>query len=219
MAPTRREEAMARLRRCLRAPISELYDSARYLDAAVTAHIQGNERLAGQLFKASDMGIVREWTESIWGANSIYVKPREVVGAPPKLPKEERVKERMPNACERSELIRRDGYHCRFCGVPVIRKEIRVSLRKSYPDSIPWGTKNHEQHAGFQALWLQFDHVVPHARGGDNAVSNIVITCAPCNYGRCDYLCEELGLLNPLELRPIASTWDGLERAISTAAG
>jgi hypothetical protein len=79
---------------------------------------------------------------------------------------------------------------------------------------VQWGRKNVEQHAALQAMWLQYDHVLPHARGGNNDLDNIVITCAPCNFGRMDYLVEEVGLVDPREHDAIKSNWDGLERIL-----
>ena len=160
------------------------------------------------------MPIIREWTESIWGANSEYVLYRDVQNAPSILLKEQRIKVRMPSLAEKKKLHERDGFHCRFCGIPVIRKVIRDTIKKIYPDALPWGTKNIEQHAGFQAMWLQYDHLLPHARGGNNDLENIAITCAPCNYGRMDSLIEEVGLLDPRDREPKQSTWDGLERFV-----
>lgn len=67
-------------------------------------------------------------------------------------------------------------------------------------------------------MWLQYDHIVPHARGGDNSIGNVVVTCAPCNYARMDYTLDELGLENPLSREPRQSNWDGLERVLSVPA-
>ena len=204
------------LRNCLRDPIPEIYDAARYLDAAVSAHIEGKHELVVELIRAADKSELREWTESLWGTNSPYVKKSIIPGAPPHLPKEERIPARMPNATEKASLHARDGFHCRFCGVPVIRKEIRDYFSSKYPHVPIWGTKNIEQHSAFQLLWLQYDHVLPHARGGNNDIENIVITCAPCNYGRGDSLVEEVGLEDPFAHEPIRSTWDGLERVLKS---
>jgi len=200
------------LNRCLREPIPEIFDAARYLDAAISAHLSGKSGIAEELIKLADMPIIREWTESIWGSSSPYVKHREVQNAPPILPKDQRIEVRMPNSCEKSLLHDRDGFNCRFCGIPVIRKEIREAIRKIYPNALEWGRKNIEQHAAFQAMWLQYDHILPYARGGDNNIDNIVITCAPCNFGRMNYLLEEVGIKDPRETPPIKSSWDGLER-------
>jgi 5-methylcytosine-specific restriction endonuclease McrA len=199
-------------RPCLREPIPEIADAARYLDAAVSAHLVGRFDLAEALIRLADIPAIREWTESLWGANSPYTQYRVVAIAPPIFPKDQRVKVRMPTALEKQLLHQQDGYHCRFCGIPVIRSEIRDRLRKFYPDTLPWGKTNPEQHAAFQALWLQYDHLLPHARGGTNDLDNIVITCAPCNFGRGSYTLEEVGLADPRIREPIHSTWDGLER-------
>jgi len=200
------------LQKCFREPIPEIYMARDYLDEAVRAHLLGNTKKVSDLIKLADMPIIREWTESIWGANSPYVIHRELNISIPILAKDERVKVRMPNSSEKNKLHQRDGSHCRFCGVPLIRKEVRIAIKNIYPEALQWGTKNTEQHSAFQAMWLQYDHLLPHARGGNNDLDNIVITCAPCNYGRTDSLIEEVGLLNPFLHPPVQSSWDGLER-------
>jgi 5-methylcytosine-specific restriction endonuclease McrA len=135
-----------------------------------------------------------------------------VADAPPSLAKNQRVKARMPNTAEKAALYRRDGYHCRFCGVPVIRREVRERIRRVYPDALRWGPTTAEQHAAFQLMWAQYDHVLPHARGGNNELDNVVITCAPCNFARWHYTLEEVGLVDPRTRAPLQSNWDGLER-------
>jgi hypothetical protein len=182
------------------------------LDEAVSAHLAGRSDLAEELIRRADMPVVRDWTESLWGSNSPYVKKRVVSDAPPSLPKEQRVKARMPTPVEKRELYQREGYHCRFCGIPVIRKQIRKRIREVYPEALPWGRTNPRQHAAFQAMWLQYDHLLPHARGGNNDLKNIVITSAPCNFGRMNYTLEEVGLIDPRTRESVRSSWDGLER-------
>ena len=199
-------------RTCLRAPIPEIADAARYLDAAVSAHLAGRRDLADALIRLADMPAVREWTESLWGTASPHIQFRAVADAPPSLVRDQRIKVRMPTTAEKALLHQRDGYHCRFCGIPVIRAEIRTRIKAVYPEALPWGAKNTEQHAGFQCMWLQYDHLLPHARGGNNDLSNIVITCAPCNYGRWNKTLAEVGLTDPRTREPVPSTWDGLER-------
>ncbi len=201
-------------RRCFRSPIPEISDAARYLDAAVSAHLAGQNELAESLIRAADMPAIREWTESLWGSASPYVQYRVVAGAPPNLPTDQRIKMRMPSPPEKLLLHQRDGYRCRFCGVPVIRSEIRQALKKLYPNALSWGTRNPEQHAAFQAMWLQYDHLLPHARGGNNDLDNVLITCAPCNFGRMNRTVDEVGLLDPRTREPVQSTWDGLERLL-----
>ncbi len=120
----------------------------------------------------------------------------------------------MPSNEIKIQIIQRDGYNCVFCGIPVIRKEIRNYLKTQYPNGLEWGKRNIEQRAAFQAMWLQYDHILPHSRGGNNDLDNLVITCAPCNFGRMQYTLQELGIADPRLSQIAKSNWDGLERVI-----
>jgi 5-methylcytosine-specific restriction endonuclease McrA len=200
------------MRQYLREPIPEILDAARYLDAAVSAHLAGRPKLADYLIRLANMREIREWTESIWGAKSPHVQYRVVDGSPPFLLKADQDKKRMPSLEQKLELHVRDGYHCRFCGIPVIRTEVRKRIAESYPDPPLWGPKNIDQHAAFQAMWVQCDHLLPSARGGNNNLENLVITCGPCNFGRMEFTFEEVGLIDPRTREPVRSMWDGLER-------
>lgn len=193
-------------RRCLREPIPEIFLAARLLEQAVDAHLRGNEHEASDLYRQADLPAIRDWTESIWGKKPEtfpVANPRPVVA--PAGP-------RMPHAEDRKRILTRDRFHCRFCGIPVIRREIRAEIRKACPDAVPWGRTNPEQHAAFQAMWLQFDHVLPYSRGGPSSPDNVVVTCAPCNFGRGELTLEEAGLLDPRGREPVRTNWDGLER-------
>jgi len=197
---------------CFREPIPEILEAARLLDAAVTAHLLGNRPLAADLIRKADIPEVKEWGYSLWGANSPYIQYRIIPDAEPTLSKIERQKLRMPTIAEKHQLLQRDGFHCRFCGIPVIRTEVRQRFVRAYPELEIWGKTNEKQHAAFQTLWVQYDHILPHARGGGNELTNMLITCAPCNYGRMNYTLEEVNLADPRTHNPIISTWDGLER-------
>ncbi len=214
MILTMKEKTRLTARLCFREPIDEIDQAAQLLNDAVSAHLEGKFALAANLIRRADIPAIRDWTESLWGREHPYQMYRAVLSAPPGLCKEMRVKVRMPTAAEKADLLRRDGYHCRFCGIPVIRQTIRTKLKKLYPESLQWGRTNSTQHAAFQAMWVQYDHLVPHARGGDNDPENMLITCAPCNFGRMNYTIEEVGLIDPRTRVPIRSSWDGLERLI-----
>ncbi len=127
-------------RKCMREPIPEIRDAARILDAAVTAHLLGRRDLAEELIRLADLPVLRDYTESLWGSNSPYVQYRPVADAPASLSRDQRLKLRMPNSAEKVALLDRDGHHCRFCGVPVIRREVRERIKSSYPTALPWGT-------------------------------------------------------------------------------
>jgi hypothetical protein len=199
---------------CLKQPIPALFEAAQMLDLAVDAHLEGDYIRAAQFIQQADMPEIRSWTESIWGIGGIYSKFKKQLGEPSTVPKELRDKLRMPSKAGEKQLLERDGHFCRFCRIPVIRKEVRVLLHRKYPNALPWGTKNEAQHAAFQAMWVQYDHLVPHARGGQTTLQNMVISCAPCNYGRMNYLVEEIGLVLNEYSTPYLTNWDGLERLL-----
>ncbi len=204
--------AVIERRLCLREPIPEIERAAALLSAAAEAHLAGDRPRAAYLLLESNLPAVRAWTESLWGKRNLYVPGPKKRGPRAILLKDSRSSTRNATSQLKKTLIARDGYRCRFCGIPVIRHEVRDRVRKLYPDVPLWGRFNSQQHAGFQALWLQYDHVVPHSRGGTTDLNNMVITCGPCNFGRMEFTLEEVGLLDPRERPPLASDWDGLER-------
>ena len=200
---------MMPLRKSLSQPIDEIYVAADMLTRAVDAHLQGSAAVAEELFKAADKNEIRSYTESVWGAGA---KERfgfvAIKGAPIYLSKIDRPVPRMPDRVTCRQVIERDGYHCRFCGIPVIAPETRRRIQRAYPDAVQWGTTNQTQHAAFQCMWLQFDHVLPNSRGGSSSLDNIVVTCAPCNFGRMETTLEEASLFDPRSAK-MADTWTG----------
>jgi hypothetical protein len=218
------DEEFWKPRRCLREPIADIFHAAFLLDRAVGAHLAGERPSAEALIQEANMPSVRAWTESLWGSKGAnpdqwrYFRFRAGLNAPPRLPEEERASERDPTAEERRKIINRYGRNCAFCGIPLISKEIRVAIDSAYPNVQIWGRKNPVQHAAFQCMWMQFDHVLPHSRGGDNSIDNIVVTCAPCNNGRGDRTLAELGLMDPRTAPIYKTSWDGLERFLPVQA-
>jgi hypothetical protein len=201
----------APLRKFLREPIPEIEAAAAQLAEAAKAHLDGNRAKVVALLHATNLPSVREWTESIWGKSGAFAV-RGPYNADPPVQRLE--KARMPSLSLKRQLHAEGGYYCRFCGIPVIRREVREFFRKNYAEASLWGTRNCEQHAAFQCMWAQYDHVVPHARGGSNDISNLVVTCAPCNYGRMNYTLGEAGLQDPRSHPPRNGTWSGLEEVL-----
>ena len=76
----------------LREPIPQIAEAARYLDEAVSAHLDGRSKVAEELIRRTNTNEIRAWTESLWGKNSPHVKYRRVPDAPPKLTKPLRAK-------------------------------------------------------------------------------------------------------------------------------
>ena len=199
------------LHRCLSTPPPQILDAARYLDAAVSAHLCGNGSLAEELIRAADMPDIYRWTKPMWANSDVHLvhSGSDRVSS---LSKELRAAVRMPTKAEKGLIHKRDGYNCRFCGMPVIRPEIRKKFLVAYPRSMRWGRKESEQHAAFQAMWAQYDHVLPHALGGTNDLDNLVLACAACNFGRGGYSLHDVGVEDPRTRAIPPSSWDGLER-------
>lgn len=200
-------------RTCLRPPIPQIEQAATCLDAAATAHLEGRRARAAQLINEANMDAVRDWTESLWGRKSRYAPSGPL---PPFIGRQ--AEGRMPGLQLQCELHDRDGFYCRFCGIPVIRKQVRERLRMLYPDLRIWGRANRDQHAALQCMWAQYDHLLPYSRGGENELGNLVVTCAPCNYGRMQYTLEEANLENPLHRLPRLGPWEGLEELLRSGA-
>ena len=164
------------------------------------------------MIRSADIREIHEWSESLWGKGAPFYHPLSVESPAPFLPKSERVKSRMVGVQIKRALLARDGFHCRFCGIPLVRGETRARIRAVYPLALRWAGRNAEQHAAFQAMDLHYDHILPHARGGTNDFDNMLVTCAPCNCGRDKLTLEEVGLVDPRTREPVRSDWDGLER-------
>jgi hypothetical protein len=201
-------------RTCLLDPIPEIEQAAATLERAIDADLAGARELAEELLRQADIDAVRRWTDSIWGKNSTCAPKGPYSSAASKGATSSL---RMPGADVQAALHARDGYYCRFCGIPVVRKQVRERLRRLYPEVPIWGRKNAEQHAALQCMWAQYDHLLPHSRGGSNELSNLVVTCAPCNFGRMQYTLEEAHLMNPLDRPPRTGNWRGLENLLEPA--
>lgn len=197
------------LRDCFRDPIPEIFEAAKLLNRAVSEHLAGDRKEAEALLRAADMPIIGEWLDSIWLGGGSYRLVRKVSGLPPVLPKSERFKPRDATKAMKRDLVARDGHHCRLCGIPLVRAVIRKMLTDQYPDAARWtGVKEEQQHRGLQVMWLQYDHVIVHSRGGETSMANLVVTCPACNYGRDRYMMAEVGLRDP-RLHPRFPSWDG----------
>lgn len=206
------------LRDCFRDPIPEIFEAAAILADAASAHLRGDRGTADELLRAADMPIIGEWLDTIWmGQNNAYRAIRKVSGLPEVLLKADRAKPRDATPTMKKALVARDGFHCRLCGIPLIRAGVRRALNRLYPEAARWtGIRANEQHRGLQVMWLQYDHVVVHSRGGETSMENLVVTCPACNYGRDRYMMSEVGLRDPRSHPRLPSWngwyhWDGLE--------
>lgn len=203
-------------RRSLLPPVPEIAQAAAFLSEGAREHRSGNRNAAALAIKRADLDAIRKWTETIWGKHQQSIlRWRIDPCAPSNVPRAERAFPRNPTAAMKRFLLARDGHYCRFCGIPLIRQEVRKAFQAAYPDVLSWGRRNNEQHAAFQCMWLQYDHLVPHKRGGATSPDNLVVTCAPCNFGRMNNTLEEVGLIDPRTMATLRGPWDGLESAFA----
>lgn len=203
--------ATMHLRQYLREPIPEIEIAAQHLSDAVSAHLQGKHERAEELLRLADNKLVRDWLESLWGRKTVYNQPRRISDTVPVLSEDQRAKPRDATAETKRFVHERDGLYCRFCKIPVIRGAVRSAVHREYPTAVPWEGLNSTQHAAFQCMWAQYDHILPHARGGRSDLENVYLTCAACNYGRGSYSLEEFDLAHPSLHPRREGNWNGLE--------
>ncbi len=199
-------------RSCFRLPIPEIEEAAHFLKAAVSAHMRGERSVADELFRLADNKVIRKWTEPDEDGKRPYIRLRRVPNAPLSIKdKRLRAKPRYASAQTTIRVHKRDGYYCRFCKIPVVRANVRKRIQQEYPSAIPWGTRNVDMHAALLCMWAQYDHLVPHSRGGTSEFDNVVLTCGPCNWDRGEATLEEVGIVHPDNHEPRRGDWDGLE--------
>jgi 5-methylcytosine-specific restriction endonuclease McrA len=201
----------------IKEPIPQIFQAWDLLNKAVDAHLIDDRLLAESLFNKANIREVWEWLNPGWSRPELHV----VLAAPPDdtviVSKNLRDPDRNIAPAIRSAVLQRDGYRCRYCGIPVISAEIRKLVHRLYPRAVPWEPYDvTKQHAAFACFWLQYDHVVPHSHGGLSSLDNVVVSCALCNFGKDRFTLRQLGVADPRLRTPLPSEWDGLERLKNT---
>jgi HNH endonuclease len=206
------------MRKSIKEPIPQLFEAWEFLSQAADAHLAGDKRSAEAFLEDANDPALWVWLYPEWEKCHLNVVNKLPPGDTKPVPKDARDTKRFLSSSDKVALLRRDGYRCRYCGCPVISPEIRKLICGLYPSAAPWDETNPaKRHMGLQALWLQFDHVVPHSHGGRSDIGNSVVSCALCNFGKDKYTLLQLGLEDP-RLRDVVSVnWDGLERLTAVA--
>ena len=97
------------------------------------------------------------------------------------------------------QVYARDGYLCQYCSNPVFRPKdlmrIEDFLGKSH--FAVSAKSNLGRHGFIYTQRATADHVVPHNRGGETSLDNLVTSCWSCNYGKSGYTLWEIGLDDP----------------------
>jgi 5-methylcytosine-specific restriction endonuclease McrA len=201
------------MKRSIKEPIPPIFQSWTFLNQAVDAHLAGESQRANAFFKSADMRAVWEWVHIDWTRPDLNVVVHSPPGDTQEVSKGLRDPDRNIVSSIRAAVLQRDGYRCRYCGIPVVDAGIRKLAHRLYPDAVPWDPHDPEkQHAGFACMWLQFDHVIPHSHGGRSSSDNVVISCALCNFGKDRYTLRQLDVTDPRQIPPVPTAWDGLKR-------
>lgn len=108
---------------------------------------------------------------------------------------------------------KRDHWTCRYCGAPVFFAPLLKLLDGISPGHgyyHPNG-KDGAMLPLFQKGWVSVDHIIPHAKGGQDIIENYVTACWGCNL---KWLDKTFGQGKP-QPKPITQDakvlgWDGL---------
>jgi 5-methylcytosine-specific restriction endonuclease McrA len=202
------------MRLCFVPLTPEIVLAGRLLDAAADAFRIGRTSLAGRLIADADFPEITVFMKNIVGKMSYEVHRRTALA--PSLAPALRTPDRMPSSATEMEVFRRDGWHCRFCGIQVVATDARKVLCHAFPDETHWASSSFERcHSALRAMTASLDHVVPHSRGGTNQVDNLVTACYSCQFGRGNFTLAEVELADPRERPPVVTTWDGLLRVLT----
>lgn len=204
------------LRPCFVLPIPELDQAATLLSEAADALIAGDNERARELVRQADMPVLHAYANRIMNEQHDEIhRYRPLSDTSRGTTAVERIALRMPTGVEQSAIYRRDGHRCRYCGCRVVLKSARSSMQSMIPDALNWPSSDKQKHGAFYALNACVDHLVPHARGGDNSPDNLITACWPCNFGKMNFLIQELSLADPRTRSPVVDDWDGLERIVN----
>lgn len=206
------------LRQSIRDPIAAIFRGCDLLSSAAQAHLLGDRAVADALFREANLPDMWNWINPGWSRPDLNVRVPDPADDTHAVPERERDPVRNLRRQINAAVLARDGYRCRYCGIPVVDAGIRKIVHGLYPAAVPWHPKDvRKQHAAFQCLWLQFDHVVPHSHGGLSSECNVVVSCGLCNFGKDKYTLNQLGISDPRLRPPEPIAWDGLERLRGSA--
>ncbi len=123
---------------------------------------------------------------------------------------------RQPSADLAREVLRRDQYVCRYCGIRTIPREVFALFSTLLGAEAFRATgDNSQRHGAVLAFRANVDHVTPWHLGGATVADNLVTSCWCCNYGKANFTLEQLGLEDPRDRQPeTAPVWDGLTHLI-----
>ena len=192
------------------------------LEASLLA-VQGESgvKQARQLIKQMADAEMRSWFDDL-SQNSGKVR-LEMLNRKPKKSNGKSSEER-PTKKREMQIIREQGFHCRYCGIRLVPNNQLKNLQdlvgyKTLPNRSKMEKKT--SNADIHGIWIltcaTVDHVEPMAMGGldINRDENLAACCWSCNYAKSWYTIEDLEIDNPMG-RPARHTdWLGLTDILS----
>jgi len=109
----------------------------------------------------------------------------------------------------RVDVLRRDRFHCTYCGQPVIPLPILVAIADVFPDRFAYhpNYKRGHIHPAFWLLAPEIDHRLAHSRGGASNLENLTTLHTVCNARKSDALLADVAAA---EVPSRDDRWDGL---------
>lgn len=205
------------MRRCLLSPLPDHENAACFLEGAANALLAGNSDEASDLLRKADIPEIMQHVKRLVGPNSVEI--HRSIERPKPLPAQERDPDRMPTDATERGVFERDAWRCRFCGMKVLSRKARNILANGFPKISRWKPQGYKSHAALYAMASSLDHVIPHSRGGEDSDENFVTACYGCQFGRGEWLLEEMELMDPRQFAPVLDSWDGLTRIESIKIG
>ncbi len=176
----------------------------------------GNIELARSLILKTSDHEMRSWFDDV-AQNAGKVR-LELLQQIPRAHRGKSVIKR-PTEARKLEIIRAQGFHCRYCGIRIIpNRQLKNLQQLAGYDIFPnrsralGKTRNTDIHGVWLMTRATVDHVDPISRGAldANREENLVACCWPCNYAKWKYTLEELKLDHPGSRPPTFTDWRGL---------
>ena len=187
------------------------------LEASLMA-VQGKSGIkqAQQLIQEMLDAEMRSWFDDL--AQNAGAVRLEILNRKPKRFNGKSSEER-PTKKREMQIIREQGFHCRYCGIRLVPN----NQLKNLQDLVGYETlsnrseeKKKTSNADIHGIWIltraTVDHVEPMAMGGldINRDENLAACCWSCNYAKSWYTIEDLEIDNPMCRAPRNTDWLGL---------
>jgi hypothetical protein len=105
-----------------------------------------------------------------------------------------------PSGGELPVLFARDGWHWRYCQIPVIdplARERLVAALQPYGKRVLWSNADTIRHTVLMNISASHDHVVARSHALTDDTDNLITACWYCQFGKGSSSLDALQLANP----------------------